>query len=61
VPLIHQKDKVKLRWADPMVTVQVEGLALDDGYLDQESAVMNLSSNKKLKGTVRAPGVVEIK
>lgn len=61
VPPVHQKDKLKLRWADPLVTVQVEGIALEDGYMDQEIMVMNLSSNKKLKGVVRAPGVVEIK
>jgi len=61
VPLIHSKDKVKLRWADPLITVQVEGIALEDGYLEQEISVMNLTSNKKLKGMVRSAGVVEIR
>jgi len=61
VPLVRFKQKIKLRWADPLVSVQVEGLALEDGYEGQEIKVMNLGSSKKLKGKVIAPGVVEIR
>lgn len=61
VPMIRAKQKIKLRWADPLVAVQVDGLALQDGYLDQEISVMNLASSKKLKGRVLSEGVVEIR
>lgn len=61
VPLIRSKQKLKLRWADPLVTVQVEGMALEDGYLNQEINVMNLASSKKLKGKIISSGVVEIR
>jgi flagella basal body P-ring formation protein FlgA len=61
VPLVRTKQKIKLRWADPLVLVQVEGMALEDGYLNEEISVMNLASSKKLKGIVLSSGVVEIR
>lgn len=60
-PLITKGSKVRLILESGPIQVELTAQAEEDGWLNQEIIVTNLSSNRRLTATVVGPGLVEVK
>lgn len=58
--LVHRGDRVEARLHMSGISVTLIAMALDDGCAGQTVLVKNERSGKRLRGTVIAPGVVQV-
>ena len=60
LPELRIGDQVTLIGGKGLVEVRAAGKALEDGQLGERITVLNIASNRRLRGTVRAGGLVYV-
>ena len=58
--VVRRGQRVRIELRAEALSVSTAGEALGDGAIGQRVAVRNLSSGRRLRGTVKAPGLVEV-
>jgi flagella basal body P-ring formation protein FlgA len=60
IPLVKRGNKVRIQVISPVVKVETEGIAKQDGWLGDEIRVLNLSSKRVITAKVAGKDIVRI-